>query len=312
MTKPVQVSVGVVFNSNGQILISRRLERSEYGGYWEFPGGKVEPGETLTEALYRELYEEVGICCQNPIPLITVPYNFSAKPIILSVYKVNNFSGTAESREGQPIKWISIDEVSDYRFPPANQAIIHALNLPQKLFITPEPDIDNIGVYLLRLTQAIQNHKPMVRLRAKNISHKQYISLAHQLNFICKTSNVKLIVDDIETMHETNADGLHLTSENLLQTDNSLNLHDKIIGGSVHNIEQAKYASKLKLHYACVSPVKHTTTHPNLTPLGWEKFTQLASIIPSPVYALGGLSQSDLNIAVEQGGQGIAGITGFI
>lgn len=123
----VHVAVGVIVADDGQILIALRAEQRHQGGLWEFPGGKVEAGETVQQALDRELSEELGIAVIAASPLIVIEHDYADKSVCLDVWWVDKFNGIAEGKEGQPIKWVSKQALSDYAFPQANHAIVAAI-----------------------------------------------------------------------------------------------------------------------------------------------------------------------------------------
>ena len=110
MTKVVHVAVGVIKNNLDQILIAKRPDDAHQGGLWEFPGGKVEAGETLTQALARELREELAIEVQSITPLIQIQHDYSDKSVLLDVCLVDGFTGIAQGNEGQPIRWVDAAE----------------------------------------------------------------------------------------------------------------------------------------------------------------------------------------------------------
>ena len=126
-SKLVHVAVGVIVDDSQNILIALRPEDTHQGGLWEFPGGKVEQGETVEKALSRELYEELGLGSIGCRPLIEIRHDYSDKSVLLDVWWVDTYSGQAEGREGQPIKWVSACALSDYTFPEANKPIIAAV-----------------------------------------------------------------------------------------------------------------------------------------------------------------------------------------
>jgi 8-oxo-dGTP diphosphatase len=121
------VVVGIVSNEQGEILIAQRTSKQSHAGYWEFPGGKVEAGETLEIALVRELHEEVNIKPLTISHLQTIEYDYGNRPVQLNFFRVEKFSGTVHGAEQQEIKWIKSSELSDYQFPAANQPIIELL-----------------------------------------------------------------------------------------------------------------------------------------------------------------------------------------
>ena len=127
----VHVAVGVISDGDSGILVSRRAEHAHQGGLWEFPGGKVEAGETVQQALHRELLEELAIEVQACEPLLTIVHDYSDKSVLLDVWWVSAFSGEPHGREGQPLRWVAGRDLRNLDFPKANEAIIDVIE--QKL-----------------------------------------------------------------------------------------------------------------------------------------------------------------------------------
>jgi 8-oxo-dGTP diphosphatase len=123
----LHVAVGVIFNADKKILIALRSPSAHQGGLWEFPGGKVEAGESVQQALRRELNEELGIEAVVGDPIVQVRHNYPDKSVLLDVWAVKEYSGKLIGKEGQPIRWVAIPELPDYDFPEANQAIVQSL-----------------------------------------------------------------------------------------------------------------------------------------------------------------------------------------
>lgn len=122
----VHVAVGVILNDRGEILISKRHVESHQGGLWEFPGGKLEAGESVLQALQRELLEELGIVIGSSRALMEISHDYSDKQVLLDVWLINEFSGSASSREGQPLRWVAPAALTDFNFPVANVPIVEA------------------------------------------------------------------------------------------------------------------------------------------------------------------------------------------
>lgn len=123
----VHVAVGVVSDGAGRILVSRRADTAHQGGLWEFPGGKVEAGETVEQALRRELLEELAVEVVQAQPLLEVRHDYGDKAVILDVWWVDGFRGDPDGREGQPWRWIDTAELHTLEFPEANRPIITAI-----------------------------------------------------------------------------------------------------------------------------------------------------------------------------------------
>jgi 8-oxo-dGTP diphosphatase len=123
----LRVAVGVVLDDEGRVLVAQRAQSRHQGGLWEFPGGKIEAGETAVAALARELHEEVGIGVLASEALIEIAHDYADRQVCLEVYRVTRFRGDAHGREGQPLRWVALDVLAELEFPEANRAIIDAL-----------------------------------------------------------------------------------------------------------------------------------------------------------------------------------------
>lgn len=123
----LHVAVGVILDCHHNILITRRAPTAHQGGLWEFPGGKVETGESLVEALTRELLEELGIVVGRTSALLTVCHDYGDKEVLLDVHVVWEFDGEASSRENQPMAWVAPQALAQYAFPQANVPIVEAV-----------------------------------------------------------------------------------------------------------------------------------------------------------------------------------------
>ncbi|RVU33124.1 8-oxo-dGTP diphosphatase MutT [Rheinheimera riviphila] len=121
--KLIHVAVGVI-QRDEQIFISKRPDQLHQGGRWEFPGGKVEQGETVVAALTRELMEEVGLQVLDATPLMQLEYAYPEKTVLLDVWLVSQTEGLGEGLEGQQVAWVHFSELSNYQFPDANQPIL--------------------------------------------------------------------------------------------------------------------------------------------------------------------------------------------
>ena len=126
MTKIVHVAVGII-KRDQQYFLTKRLADTHQGGKWEFPGGKVEAGETVHQALFRELKEEVAIETLTCTPLMQISHDYGDKEVLLDVFVVDNFTGEVIALEGQQSAWVTLTQFEDLNFPAANQAIIEKL-----------------------------------------------------------------------------------------------------------------------------------------------------------------------------------------
>lgn len=303
----VHVAVGVV-HANGKILITRRADAAHQGGLWEFPGGKLEPSESVFAALQRELHEEVGIEVTDARPLIKVDYHYPDIRVLLDVWQVTAFNGTATPHEGQPLRWISPQQLQDYQFPAANQPIIKAVMLPDRYAIlegTTRQQVDQ------RLQAIIGNGIDMLQLRVKSLPLAELQAVYQHVSEQCRLHGIQLLVNTDLPLSAVSADGLHLSSRALLAcAERPTNC--RWLAASCHNFAELRHAEAIGVDFAVLAPVLPTSTHPLAAPLGWAGFAALTAQVKLPVFALGGLSVADLPHAWANGAQGIAGISAFI
>lgn len=337
MKKLVHVAVGVIFDcaeadvekKTGKILIAKRADHQHQGGLWEFPGGKVEEGESVQVALQRELEEELGLkaAIENMQPLISIPFHYPDKSVLLDVWNVYNAANFNEAdirnisdseligKEGQPLAWVDQAELRNYQFPAANKAIIDALLLPKQIAISQD---NKAPEFILKQVANIlrNNANTWLHLRAPSLDQLQYTQLAMQLYGMCHEAGSKLIWNcPLDWYQVAFADGLHLSLSNF-QTAGFTNEVRPIpshqwLSMACHNLTELEAVQELA-DYIFVSPVKKTATHPQITPLTWAGFDIVAKQARIPCYALGGLNISDIENAKRYGGQGIAGISCFV
>lgn len=127
MPAAVTVAVGIIQDSQGRVLVSRRATDAHQGGLWEFPGGKVEPEESIDAALARELMEELGVEVQATEPLMVIEHDYGDKQVCLDVRRVTRWRGEARGLEGQPLAWQTPNVLLDWAFPAANTPILRRL-----------------------------------------------------------------------------------------------------------------------------------------------------------------------------------------
>lgn len=124
-TTEVKVAAGVI-ERDGQVLVTQRAAKAHQGGLWEFPGGKLESGESAEQALVRELAEELNIQVTQQAPLIEISHDYGDKQVRLFVFVVRAFEGEPQGLEGQPMQWVAAADLNTLSFPAANLPIIQA------------------------------------------------------------------------------------------------------------------------------------------------------------------------------------------
>ena len=303
----VHVAVGVVRNGAGEVLIARRPEDVHQGGKWEFPGGKLQPQETVEQALRRELEEEVGIGVTSARPLIQVHHTYSDKTVWLDVWQIESFTGTPHGREDQPVKWASMENLVSHDFPAADAAILQAITLPDRYLITGAFDSESHLDELLE--KSLLAGIRLVQFRAKELESDAYGRLARRVIERCHVHGARVLLNAEPALVEAlGADGVHLTTSRLLALKQRPLPQDKLVAASVHNQAELEQANRCRVDFSVIAPVSPTRSHPEATALGWAAFATLAAAANHPVYALGGLGPEHLSRVWQEGGQGVAAI----
>ena len=212
------MAAGVICNARGEILVARRFEHAHQGGRWEFPGGKLEPGEDVRAGLARELDEELGISLDSARPLIRVRHDYPDRAVLLDVWRVTGWQGRVHSREGQALRWLGADAFTGLLMPAADVPVVKALRLPDCYLVTPSPGSDR-GVFLAALSASIDAGVELVSLRAKELPAASLVSLCRQAAGICRARGARLLINaDPELLAASGADGIHLDSARLMAT----------------------------------------------------------------------------------------------
>lgn len=306
---PLHVAVGVIKDTEGNILISLRHESSHQGGLWEFPGGKVELDESVEQALTRELKEELGISVQELTPLIKINYQYTDLNVLLDVWIVTLFSGNPQGCEGQKIKWVNSEQLVNYSFPQANYPIITATRLADEYAILKGETVDE---YLMNLQTILEKGITLIQARIKCLSAKDVKHFFTLATPLCREKGACLLVNSaVKNAATVDAEGLHLTSQHLLALKQKPRGY-KWVSASCHNSLELQHAEQIGIDFVVLAPVLPTKTHPDTLPLGWESFLTLVNNVNLPVFALGGMQQIDKAVAQKLGAQGIAGITTFL
>ena len=314
MNKIIHVAVAILQRKNedghSQFLLASRPQGKGWAGWWEFPGGKIEDGESPEHALTRELAEELGIKPTITQQWLTRQYNYpamsdaSAKTVLLHFYFVSAWQGEVSPHEGQQLSWQSADNVTVVPILPANAPIMKALALPPVYAISNIAEMGESS-YLDALQGALNKGLKLVQIREKHLTKDAFISIATQIIALAKPYNATVLISqDIALARELGAHGVHLPSQSLLM------LRTKpaglMVAASCHNAAELTHAELLDLDFVVLSPVKSTQSHPEVDALGWQKFNALAQKTSLPVYALGGMTLSDLPMALSYGARGIA------
>jgi 8-oxo-dGTP diphosphatase len=307
----INVAAAAIFDSESRVLVTKRADHLHQGGLWEFPGGKCEPGESMRQALARELKEELGIMPLECEPLIRIKHDYGDRHLVLEFFRVTRYEGEARGLEGQPLKWLLPSEMAPNHFPAADRPVITALRLPNRYLITGEEN-HQPEVFLQRLETALGRGVGIVQLRLHGMSDLRYRELLSMCFPRCRNAGVKLIINRPDQVVNWwgEADGIHLTSRQLMMLEGRPS-GSGLVGASCHTLGELQRAAQMAMDYALLSPVAPTHSHPETPALGWVRFAQWVEQINIPIYALGGMQPGDLKQAKLAGAQGIAGISTY-
>ena len=289
----IEVAAAVLQRQDGSFLLAQRPAGKVYAGYWEFPGGKVEPGEPAAQALARELQEELGIEIGESFPWITRVFTYPHGTVRLNFFRVHDWQGDPHPREDQAIAWQRFGAPLASPMLPANAPVLASLALPAEYAVTDAgtrgvPEM--LAVLEKRLEaglKLLQVREPGLSAQERDFFTRQAIALAHRHG--CKV---------LTKSPFAGADGVHVTSTELKT------LTEKPAGlaaASCHDRDELERAMALRLDFAVLGPVRDKSPA-----LGWEQFAQIARGTTLPVYAIGGLTSADLPDAWRAGAHGIA------
>ncbi len=318
MTKIIHVAVAIVQRKNddggNEFLLASRPHGKGWAGWWEFPGGKIEDGETPQHALTRELAEELGIKPTITQQWLTRQYDYPAlsqnghdapaKTVLLHFYFVSAWQGEVSPREGQKLSWQSADNITVTPILPANAPIMKALALPPVYAIS---NIAEMGEkpYLDALQVALNKGLRLVQVREKHLPKDEFIRIAQKIIAMAKPYNATVLISqDIALARDLGAQGVHLPSQDLLMLKTKP--AGLMVTASCHNEAELVHAEMLGLDFVVLSPVKSTQSHPEMDAMGWQAFADRAKKTTLPVYALGGMTLTDLPIALSYGARGVA------
>jgi len=303
-SRRIEVVAAILINESGQFLLAQRPVGKAYAGYWEFPGGKVERGETAHEALGRELHEELGIRVVTAYPWLTRDHDYAHAAVRLHFYRVLKWAGELQGREQQDFAWQTSGDINVAPLLPANGPILRALELPSIYGISCAGEFGRT-IFMQKLERALRGGLRLIQVREKQLNADDLRTFADEVITVSRRYGARVVLNGPTGIAgQVHADGLHLTSRQLMSA--ARRPACSWCGASCHNVEELERARELGLDFVVLGPVNMTPSHPNAVPLGWPRFSQLIRDYPLPVYALGGMRAADLTQAWKAGAHGIA------
>ena len=318
--KVIDVAVGVILRPDGTVLLGNRPADKPWPGWWELPGGKLEPGETVMQALVRELREEIGITVTFAQPWVTYVHTYPTTTVRLAFCRITGWEGEPVGLENQELRWVDIKtahkdipQLLPATFPP-----LRWLNLPDFYAISSANSPEEFSAFLNKLDHGLANGLKLLQWREPSWPEGPDSSTCHQaLQEVirrCHAANARVLVNSVHPLEwAQQADGLHLRSDDAHahQLRPELAKH-QLLAVSTHHEEDLARARELEADFVVLGPVLETASHPGITGMGWEKFAQLNQQAGMPVFALGGQSAATLPVALSVGGHGVAGIRTWV
>jgi 8-oxo-dGTP diphosphatase len=294
----IDVAAAVLERPDGSFLLAQRPVGKVYAGYWEFPGGKIEPGEPAARALARELHEELGIDIGEPFPWITRVFSYPHGTVRLQFFRVHEWRGEPHPREDQAIAWQRFDAPMAAPMLPANAPVLASLALPTEYAITNAARY-GIEEMLAHLERRLQQGLKLLQIREPDLDQSQAESFAQRAIRLAHRHGCQVLMK----YPFADADGVHFTASDLALL--KARPRSFLAAASCHSREELERAMALGLDFVVLGPVKEKSPA-----LGWERFAEIARGASLPVYAIGGLTRADLKDAWRAGAHGVAMIRG--
>ena len=300
----VKVAAAVILASNGDVLLAQRPHGKVYAGYWEFPGGKLEPGETARHALDRELREELGLTVTRAAPWLVRRYVYPHAHVELHFFRVLAFDGEPHGHDGQAFAWQNPCGFTVEPLLPANAPIIDALRLPTIYGITMASELGEAS-FLQRLERALDSGLRLLQVREKTWPADRLQAFTERVLALAQRFHATVLLNgSVEQARAWGCHGVHWTARALAEATEKP--RDLVCGASCHSASEISRTGELGVDFAVLGPVARTPSHPEAAPIGWRAFADMIANTTLPVFALGGLNGTDLDTAIDHGAHGVA------
>jgi 8-oxo-dGTP diphosphatase len=307
--KITHAAVGIIQRENGDVLLAERPEGKPWSGYWEFPGGKVEAGETPQAALVRELDEELGIGVTQVYPWMTRTFDYpakftageetsEAKTVKLYFFVVTDWDGEPQGLERQQLCWQSPEKMEVSPMLPANTPIFEALKLPRQYALS-HLNVLGEDVFFAALKAALEAGLKMIVVAEPQLDDKTLLAFAKKVIVLANRYQAEVTIQaNVTLAMQLQLDGVHYTTTELMLLDSLPKGFS--CSATCDSVEALQHAAKLNLDYVFLAPVVQGGD------VEWGQFNQLIADYPLPVYALGSLTMNDLHQARMHRAHGLA------
>lgn len=352
MSKPfIDVAAGLILQKDGSLLLAERPADKPWPGWWELPGGKIEPGETVLQALARELKEELDIDVSVSTPWVTYVHEYPKNIVRLAFCQVTEWQGEPKAIEGQTLAWVNPRKTLPVGpLLPATLPPLRWLQLPDRYLVTSIGGQKNLPAFLERLAQALRAGIELVQFREPDWAAAAPEAEIHQafqsVLACCHEFGARCLLNSVHPESwRPLADGVHWRAVDALRQASAMQsqaaaqqgaathgnagdnppastaqapapdahlLPRRLTGVSAHTLQELDAARALDADFVVLGHVLETASHPGQPGMGWEQFSALAEKSGMPVFAIGGQSTATLQTARQHGAHGIAGMRALL
>lgn len=308
----MHVVAALIDNARGEVVIAQRPPGRHHAGLWEFPGGKIEPGEAPFDALRRELREELDIEVKRAVRVMTVVEPRPEGNLQLQAWRVLEYDGLPRAIEHPALRWTMPRELQCADMPPADHPIARCLQLPLHFVITPDLSEISPSAAFEWVRNARVRGERLIRLRSADPAFRPDAGLLRDCEQDLAAVGGRIVVDlaDLERCQNTQT-GVHLRSRDLARPGCRAPRQSRWVSAACHSEAELEAAEQAGVDVVLISPVFATSSHPGHGALGWPGFRKLHDRTRLPAYALGGMKAEHLVQALAQGAIGTAGISQF-
>jgi len=300
----IDVAVCIVQADDGRVLMTERTARQLSAGYWEFPGGKVDPGETPQQAAVRELAEEVGITAVAVRPWIRYSHEFRLRRLRLHFFRIERWSGVVTGREGQRFAWVDPADPHVAPVLPSVDRVLLALGLPDLYGVSDSHRHGGPDGVLANLPQALRGGLRLIQIREPTLAPDQRVLFARRVAAVAAPHGAR-VVHAGSALEAARAGlcAMHATAAELHRATSRPGV--KFWVASCHDAADLRRAEELGADAAVLSPILPSAAHPDRPPIGWDGLRSLTADARLPIYAQGGLTRASIAEARRAGAVGI-------
>jgi 8-oxo-dGTP diphosphatase len=304
------VAVCVVRSPDGRVLLAERTSRQIAAGFWELPGGKIEPGETAADAARRELQEETGLSPIGLAPWMTYEHRFPTRRLRLHFFRMRGWEGSPHGREGQRLAWIDPRAPQVGPVLPSNDRALFAMGLPAVYRVADFGAHTSPDGFLAGLRDALAEGATLIRVRLSATSPGQSAALLARVAALASSfPGASLLTASVMDARRAGLAGVHSCTRELRRL--TARPPGRVWAATCHDAADLARAEALGADFVVLSPILPDPDRPAQTPIGWDALRRFAAGAQVGIYAQGGLTPADAQAAQQAGAAGVVAPLGF-